>query len=100
MTGYGASVRQVGSCNVSTDLASQFRNGPHWHTVWPDGDHWCYATESEAAERVVELDRLADAPTIIDRCWKCDEPTRRTDRLCDAHHEDAEVLSARIRGAR
>jgi hypothetical protein len=53
---YGYRVEQAGSCNVSRDLASQWRNGPHWHTLWPDnGGSWCFETEAEATERRDEL---------------------------------------------
>lgn len=48
-------IEQVGSCDVSPVLASQFRNGDHWHCIWPDGNHWCYPTAEEAAERAVEV---------------------------------------------
>lgn len=47
------------SCGVSSALRSQWRNGPHWHVAWPDGTSWCYETERDALERVVELYELA-----------------------------------------
>lgn len=48
------------SCDVSSALRSQWRNGPHWHTVWPDGASWCYETEAEALDRAAELRQLRD----------------------------------------
>ena len=48
-------VERAGSCHVSTELTSQWRNGPHWHTVWPEGASWCYPTAAEAAARAVEV---------------------------------------------
>ncbi len=53
---------QVGSCDVSPALASQWRNGDHWHVLWPDGSSWCYETAMDAGLRVMELRYLrADA---------------------------------------
>lgn len=48
-------VQACGSCEVSLELRSQWRNGPHWHVVWPEGSTWCYETEEGARERLVEL---------------------------------------------
>jgi hypothetical protein len=50
-------VTKVGSCHVSPLLASQWRNDPHWHTIWPDDAHWCFKTKADAASRAVELYR-------------------------------------------
>lgn len=44
-----------GSCGVSRELGSQWRNGEHWHTVWPEGEHWCFETEADAVERAIEV---------------------------------------------
>jgi hypothetical protein len=44
-----------GSCGVSSALGSQWRNSGHWHTVWPEGEHWCFPTEAEAVERAIEV---------------------------------------------
>lgn len=44
-----------GSCGVSRELGSQWRNGEHWHTVWPEGGHWCFESEADAAERAIEV---------------------------------------------
>lgn len=44
-----------GSCGVSRELGSQWRNGEHWHTVWPEGERWCFETEADAVERAIEV---------------------------------------------
>ena len=54
------SVISAPSCGVSESLASQWRNGPHWHVQWPDMQSWCYPTKQEADERVAELYELAN----------------------------------------
>lgn len=46
---------RAGSCHVGPAVRSQWRNGPHWHVVWPDGGSWCFPTREEAARRAVEL---------------------------------------------
>lgn len=56
---YGYRVAASDSCQVSLALASQWRNGPHWHVTWPHGDTWCYETLAEAKERRDELVRWA-----------------------------------------
>ena len=59
MWGNPYGVISVPECWVSESIASQWRNGPHWHTHWPDGQTWCYPTKREAATRAVELYSLA-----------------------------------------
>ena len=54
----GLRVVPAGSCNVSPELNSQWRNSDHWHAVWPDDQHWCYETQEAATERAVEVHRL------------------------------------------
>jgi len=52
-------VLPVDSCHVSLELNSQWRNGEHWHAVWPEDEgHWCYETQAEAAERVAECQQI------------------------------------------
>lgn len=64
------------SCNV-TNVASLWRNEPHWHTVWPEGPTWCYPTAEEAAGRAVEvteiralagLNRRGERSTVCEHC--------------------------------
>jgi len=58
MHAYGYGLVPAGSCSVSPVLASQWRNGPHWHVTWPEdrgGSHWCFETEAEGLDRWVEL---------------------------------------------
>ena len=50
------------TCRVGPGVRSQWRNGTHWHTVWPDGQTWCFETRALAAERAVELHRLHTGP--------------------------------------
>ena len=43
---------------------------------------------------------LDDEPTVDDFCRKCGEPTDRTDRLCELHHNAATDLSDNLRRLR
>jgi hypothetical protein len=47
-----------------------------------------------------ERDHPDDEPTVDDFCRICDEPTDRTDRLCDLHHNAALDLSDNLRRLR
>jgi hypothetical protein len=44
-----------GPCGVGLAISSQWRNTGHWHTVWPEGEHWCFRTVEEAVERAAEV---------------------------------------------
>ena len=56
MYAYGYGLVTAGSCNVSPALASQWRNGDHWHVTWPeDSGCWCFETEAEGLDRWIEL---------------------------------------------
>lgn len=52
-------IARAGSCHVSPRLASQWRNGGHWHLIYPSGGMWCYATRNAAAAAAVDLYRHA-----------------------------------------
>lgn len=54
----GLRVVRHGSCEIATNLNSQWRNDHHWHTIWPDGNHWCYRTAEEAADRAEDVRQL------------------------------------------
>lgn len=57
----GVRVEPHGSCDVAPVLKSQWRNDDHWHTIWPEGGHWCYPTEFEAQERADEVRSIRGA---------------------------------------
>jgi len=58
-------VESHGSCDVGPLLASQWRNGGHWHTVWPEGESWCFRTVEEAVDRAAEVrDIWAEHPHL------------------------------------
>ena len=50
--------------------------------------------------RMQALRAELDEPTIDDFCRICDEPTDRTDRLCELHHNAALDLSDNLRRLR
>lgn len=62
-------VVEAGSCDVVASLRSQWRNGPHWHSLWPEGVHWCYRTADEATARAVEVFRIRLTHGLLDDPW-------------------------------
>jgi hypothetical protein len=50
--------------------------------------------------RMQALRAELDEPAIDDFCRICDEPTDRTDRLCELHHNAATDLSDNLRRLR
>lgn len=46
-------------CSVGLEVRSQWRNGPHWDVVGPDGESWCYEDVEGAFKRAAELYVLA-----------------------------------------
>lgn len=86
------SVRGVGSCNVSRRLHSQWRNGPHWHVVWPSerhGGYWCYPTREAAVLRAIEVNAIYAATDYRERIAQA--ILAEGARLAAQHHEASEA---------
>lgn len=53
--GGSVTVQHAEGCSVGAAVRSQWRNEPHWHAMWPNGDHWCFETRAEAQARADEV---------------------------------------------
>ena len=52
-------VAPAAPCRVGPKVRSQWRNGPHWHAVWPYSEgYWCYPTREAAQERAVDVNAI------------------------------------------
>jgi hypothetical protein len=63
-------VQPAESCRVGPTLRSQWRNGQHWHAVWPQcwDNHWCYRTREEAQARADEVNAIWRDYPHLSRC--------------------------------
>lgn len=63
-------VEPHGSCDVAASLNSQWRNGRHWHVIWPTGESWCYPSEEGARQRLRELEAYQRLAQVDDNWHK------------------------------